>query len=447
VSARIDDVEVTLGENLVTQLKIAEFPNSFAAEPCKVAVVGFGTVGSSVARILSQRGLETLQLRYICNRNLSKKNVAGIAKQVEWTENFEDILDSDVDVVVELIGGLHPAEDWVRRALKAGKSVVTANKQLIANRGPELTRLAQEHGQHIIFGASVAGGIPVISGLQEGLAGDRIVKLQGILNGTCNYILTRIENAGLSFEQALAEAQAKGFAEANAEEDIDGHDARAKLTILCRAALKCDILPEQIAAYSIAEIEQLDFEYAHDLGYTIRQVSTAELHNGGILARVQPSLVDKKSALARVTGSKNLLVASGEFGGDTEFSGFGAGGGPTAVAVVSDVVWLAMNRQRSACNNSTPVRCRDVSADFDSAAYVRFKVDDRPGIIAAIASCFAAHGINIDSIRQQKGHDKSCLPFVITLESCRSSILEKALKEIRSLDFLVAPPVSMPVIG
>lgn len=428
---------------------------------CRVGLIGFGTVGRSVARILTA-GAGQLQLTHVYNRNVARKRVDWVKGDVVWTDNVEDVLNSDCDVVLELIGGLDPAEGWVRRTLESGKSVVTANKQLMARFGPELLQLAAEHGRHLLYGASVAGGIPVLLGLQEGLAGDRIQRISGILNGTCNYILSQIENAGISFGEALEQAQAKGFAEANASEDIDGFDARAKLTILARTALNAALEPEQVETRSIREVEQIDFAYAHDLGCTIRQISRAELGidprllneadvghgEGGVLyARVQPCLVAQSSALARVTGSQNVVVSKGEFGGETVFSGHGAGGDPTAVAVVSDLLWLARNHDNAASAGASASRKLKVSGDFNSAHYVRFKVADKPGIIAALANVFSRHGINIDAVLQRPGFSKASLPFVITLEPCRSERLREALVEIRGLDFHVAAPVDMPVLG
>src|SRR3954447_14932515 len=220
-----------------------------------VAIVGFGTVGSSVARILSERGGEDLRLTHIFNRQIARKRNAALSPSIRWTEDINDVLSSDAHIVIELIGGLEPAGDWIRKALKSGKSVVTANKQLIARHGAELVRLARENGQHIAFGASVAGGVPVISGLQEGLAGDQLLKLCGILNGTCNYILSRIETAGVSFTDALKEAQKLGFAEADPTEDVDGLDARAKLTILASAGLRVSVKHSDIPARSISMLE------------------------------------------------------------------------------------------------------------------------------------------------------------------------------------------------
>src|SRR5215813_13869579 len=226
---------------------------------CKVAIVGFGTVGSSVARILSERSLPGVQITHICNRNVTRKKVDWLSDDVIWTEDFNDILKSDANIVVEVIGGQKPAGEWISKALSAGKSVVTANKQVISRRGQEFEKLAAQKGCHIVFGASVAGGVPVISGLEEGLAGDELFRIYGILNGTCNYILSQIESAGVSFEEALSEAQRLGFAEADPTEDVDGLDARAKLAILARMGLHSSAEPEQILARSISAITALDF--------------------------------------------------------------------------------------------------------------------------------------------------------------------------------------------
>jgi homoserine dehydrogenase len=352
-----------------------------------------------------------------------------------------------VDIVAELIGGLEPAGSWVRKALRAGKSVVTANKQLIARHGTELIRLARENNQHLAFGASVAGGVPVISGLQEGLAADQLVQLCGILNGTCNYILTRIESAGISFEAALQEAQNLGFAEADPSEDVEGHDARAKLTILARTGLRVSVDPLDIQARSIASIEPVDFEYAKLLNCTIRQISRAEKSSDKLFASVQPTLVHESSPLAAVEGGQNLVMSTGKFGGETVFAGHGAGGNPTAVAVVSDLISIVRSRQSNGVAfDEGPTSTLSVSADFTSRHYLRFTVKDEPGIIAALALVFCRSGINIDSVFQKPGYPKSKLPFVITLEPCSNALVEEALKHIAELDFHVYPCLNLAIL-
>ncbi len=452
--------DTTGNRNVVGEEKVG-------AQYCKVALLGFGTVGSSVARILCQRSNTHLRLTHVLNRNVARKQkqVDWLPSSVKWTENIDDVLSSDVEIVVELMGGLQPTEDWIRRALAAGKSVVTANKQLIARCGPELIALARQMHQQIEFGASVAGGVPVISGLHEGLAGDDLFKIRGILNGTCNYILSQIEANGIPFATALREAQKLGFAEADPTEDIEGLDARAKLAILARVGLHCEVRAESIMARSIAPIDTIDFEYANQLGCTIRQISWAELSaeqeaglrtkshekstGGDLFAAVQPALVELASPLARVAGSQNLVVATGTYGGETVFGGHGAGGNPTAVAVVSDILAIARSRQgaRTMTDAGRPEhRSPAVTADFTAKHYLRFLVKDRPGIIATLATLLSENGINIDSVLQKPGCPKTHLPFLITLEECRASLVDQALRQINALDFLVQPCLHMPIL-
>ena len=429
------------------------------AQNCNVALVGFGTVGSSVARILCERSNTHLRLTHILNRNVARKKVDWLPSSVQWTENIDDVLSSNVDVVVEVMGDLQPTEGWIRRALESGKSVVTANKQLIARVGPELIALARRMNQQIAFGASVAGGVPVISGLHEGLAGDELFKIRGILNGTCNYILSQIESTGIPFATALREAQKLGFAEADPTEDIDGLDARAKLTILARVGLHCNVSAENISARSISAIDSVDFEYANQLGCTIRQISRAELRTESraeskttskgdeLFAAVQPALVELSSPLARVEGSQNLVMATGTYGGETVFGGHGAGGHPTAVAVVSDILAIARAKQVGMSYSGPPVeKTPTVTADFTTKHYLRFMVKDRPGIIASLATILSQCGINIDAVVQKPGCPKSHLPFLITLEECKASLVEQALLQINSLDFLVQPCLHLPIL-
>jgi homoserine dehydrogenase len=367
-------------------------PKDDHASICNVALLGFGTVGSSVARILCERGGTRLRLTHILNRNVSREKVAWLPSAVQWTEDIYDILSSDVDIVVEVMGGIQPAGDWIRHAFVAGKSVVTANKQLMAEYGPELISMARRTKQQIQFGASVAGSVPVISGLHEGLADDDLFKICGILNGTCNYILSQIESSGMPYTTALREAQKLGFAEADPTQDIEGLDARAKLAILARVGLHCNVRPESIAARAIASIDSIGFEYANQLGCTIRQISWAELKADGLFAAVQPALVELTSPLARVQGNRNLVMATGTHGGETLFGGYGAGGHPTAVAVVSDILAVARCKQAGMSYVGQPVeKMPTVTVDFTTKHYLRFMVKDQPGIIANLATRSGSH--------------------------------------------------------
>jgi len=300
-------------------------PKSSASHPLRIAIFGFGTVGSSVARILVESKPESLKLTHVFNRGVARKRADWVPADVVWSEDADAVLASDVDVVVELAGGLDPAGSWVRRALEAGKSVVTANKKLIAFHGVDLERLAAAKGGHLKYGAAVAGGIPVIPGLEQGLAGDQIERIEGILNGTCNFILSKMEG-GAEYAAVLAEAQSKGYAEADPTEDVGGFDARAKLAILMRLALRVQVDPEEIVPRPITTISQVDFSYARDLGCTIRQVARAQQTAGAIAASVGPMLVAQRSPLAWSRGTENMVIASGRYGGDVVFSGHGAGG-------------------------------------------------------------------------------------------------------------------------
>ncbi len=415
---------------------------------CRVAVVGFGTVGHALARLLQSRnGEHPLHLTHICNRHVARKKVSWTAPEVVWTESMKDVLESGADVVVELMGGLDPAYELVVRALRCGKSVVTANKQLMAHFGSQVLQIANEHGQYLGFGACVAGGVPVLTGLQDGLAGDRIVQIRGILNGTCNYILSRLEQGGISFPDALREAQKAGFAEADPSFDLDGQDAAAKLVILTRVGLKVAIEPEKVTCRTIRNLSTIDFGYAKELECTIRQISTVMMKEGEVYVAVEPSLVKRESPLAKATGSQNLIVSTGQFGGETMFGGQGAGGDPTAVAVLSDLVQAASHmRNRQLRPAHSRVADCEPTLEPESSHYVRFMVRDRPGIIAALAAVFAKHGMNLRAILQKPGYDKEALPFVITLEPCSQNLLAAAMEEIKGLDFLVESPISMPIV-
>jgi homoserine dehydrogenase len=412
-----------------------------SARPLRIALFGFGTVGSSVARILIESRPQGLELTHIFNRGVARKRVDWVPSSVVWSEDADQVLASDVDVIVELAGGLDPAGTWVRRALEAGKSVVTANKKLIAFRGIDLERLAAAMGGHLKYGAAVAGGIPVIPGLEQGMAGDRIERIEGILNGTCNFILSKME-AGAEYAPVLAEAQAKGYAEADPTEDVGGFDARAKLAILMRLALRAQVDPEEIVPRPITSITAVDFSYARDLGCTIRQIARAEQVEGRIAAAVGPMLVASRSPLAWSRGTENMVIASGHYGGDVVFSGHGAGGHPTAVAVVSDLLALAHGSRRV----EIPSAPAHLDAEFEVPHYIRFLVRDRPGIVAAITTALANEQINIRAIVQKPGYPADALPFVVTVEPCKTSALKRALAPVRALECMLVEPLDLQML-
>jgi len=411
----------------------------------RVAILGFGTVGSSVAQVLAAQKFPGIELAWIYNRDIDRKRAHAAAKFVpdtaKWTENIDDVLNSRVDVVIETIGGLDPMEKWIRRALSSGKSVVTANKQLIAYRGVALARLAQKNKASLAYNAAVAGGVPVIPATLQGLQGDRITRLSGILNGTCNFILSHME-AGADYGEVLEKAQAAGYAEANPSADVDGYDARAKLCILARIALHAELDPDAIPTQTIAQVSAVDFHYAQELNCTIRQISRAEVDGRQIRACVGPMLVPSTSPIAWSHGTQNMVVTSGKFGGDVVFSGHGAGGHPTAVAIVSDLLAVA----HGGAPVSLPTKKRQVAGEFLAPRYLRFVVADEPGIVGAITGALGKVGVNIDSILQRPGYPKDCLPFVITTEACLTSTIEKALRAIEKFSFILDAPLCLQIL-
>ena len=419
-------------------------------EPLNIALLGFGTVGSSFAEVLASKQSDRLHLSYILNRGAAGKRrhakSSFVPSDTIWTERIEDILaDPQVHIVVELIGGLEPVSGWLQAALEAGKHVVTANKQLIAHHGTTLFALAHERRAQLLYGASVAGGVPVIPGIVQGLSGDRITRLSGIVNGTCNFILSAMEN-GADYPEVLREAQRLGYAEADPAADVDGGDARAKLCILARLALGAEVSANDVPAQTISRISAVDFAYARELGCTIRQVSRAQLDGSSespsIRARVGPMLVPRTSPVAWSHGTQNMVVTSGRFGGDVVFSGHGAGGHATAVAVLSDVLAIA--------DGSYPVQRTaqqyPLSDDVPAPHYLRMVVDDKPGIISAISGALAKFSVNIDSILQRRGYPSSRLPFVVTTEPCLRSTVEAAVAEMSGMDALVEPPLVLEIL-
>ena len=421
-----------------------------AAKPLNLALLGFGTVGSSFAEVLHAANQPDIRITRIFNRGVDRKRTHNRAQFVPanclWTERIEDVLTAaDIDAVVELMGGTDPTGAWLTAALGAGKHVVTANKQLIASQGPALFALAQQHGVQLLYGAAVAGGVPVIPGITQGISGDRIHRLSGILNGTCNFILSAMEH-GADYPEMLRKAQELGYAEADPSADVDGFDARAKLCILARLALEAEIDPGSISAQTIAQVSAVDFAYARELNCTIRQVSRATLDSRAdgptVRARVGPMLVPHTSPVAWSHGTQNMVVTSSRFGGDVVFSGHGAGGHATAVAVLTDVLAVAAGSYPIPIT-ATP---HTVSGDIFAPHYLRLVVDDKPGIISAISGALAKFSVNIDSIVQRRGYPSHRLPFVVTVEPCFRSTVEAAVAEMSGMDALVEPPLLLEIL-
>ena len=413
-------------------------------KPLRVALLGFGTVGGSVARILSERPelADRLQLTHIFNRGVARKRAAWVPSSTVWTEDVEDLFRSKPDAVVEVVGGIDPAGGWVRRALQQGAAVVTANKMLLAAHAPELLHLAVINHTQLRFEAAVAGGVPLIHGVREGLAGDRLTRVAGILNGTSNYVLSRMAGGDEPMAAVLDEAQRLGYAEADPSADVDGDDAGAKLVVLAGIAFRRHVRLADIPRRSIRPISAADFRYASRLGCTIRQIAMVDTRGDGFHAFVGPALVLRGSNFGLNMGANNIVSIAGHYGGENSFSGAGAGGPATAVAVVSDLLSLTQ-REQDHGEEWLPARVVGPPA---RPYYLRFVVRDRPGILASIAASLARQGINLDAVLQEPGYPKGELPFVITVEACEEVALGKAVREIAAADFNAEPPLALPML-
>src|SRR5262245_55595239 len=418
---------------------------SLRKAPLKVALLGFGTVGASVARILVERPelANRLELTHVFNRSVTRKRADWVPSSVTWTDSFDDVLSGRPDVVVEVVGGVTPAHEWVSKAIDQGASVVTANKMLLAAHGPELLSAAARKGVRLRFEAAVGGGVPLIHGVREGLAGDSLTGVAGILNGTCNYILSRMAATGEPMDLVLADAQRLGYAEADPSADVDGHDAAAKLVVLAGIAFHRHLKATEIPTRSIRPISSADFQYARRMACTIRQVSQARTRDSGFYASVGPVLVQQISAFGRNEGANNIVSIFGRYGGESSFSGAGAGGPATAVAVVSDLLALSTSGE---AREAEQWRAGAIVAPAAMPYYLRFVVRDCPGIIATIAAALAKQDINLDALHQETGYPKDSLPFVITVEPCEEVALSAALAEIGRAPWHAEPPLALPML-
>ena len=426
----------------------------------RVGIVGYGNVGRATAEILAANAED------ICRRldgvsvvvtRISRKTLRGTEtgpNGVQIVSDWRQVATAnDVDIVVEAIGGTTTAFEVVRTALEHGKAVVTANKSLIAKHGEELFALAREKHLPIGIEASVAGGVPVIRAISEALAADRITAIYGIVNGTCNYILTQMELRGLDFAAALEQAQAAGYAEAEASLDIDGWDARDKIAILARIAFGLSVNPQEIPVSGIREITATDLHYAHRLNSTIRLVASAERTKDGVHIAVQPWLEPRDSMLAKVDGANNAIFIAAERVGTQMLYGRGAGGDATGTAVLSDVLQIAQQIAKgqtapshlAGFHDAAPLRF--TSRQQPMCWFLRLAVNDAPGILARTAQAIADEGINIDSVIQEPHMRKDRLSFVITLETTEETKVQRAVKTIDRFEFMREPVLLLPMIS
>lgn len=426
----------------------------------KVGVIGLGNVGSGTLTILAENGEQIasklgfrLRVTAVCSRSAAEKRIPAALGTVARYTDWRDVVSSpDVDIVAELVGGTGAAREIVEAAIAAGKSVVTANKELMALEGAGIWDRAIQSGINLAMEASVAGGIPIHAVLREGISGDRITALYGILNGTSNFILTEIEKRGSDFADVLAEAQRLGYAEADPSADIDGFDARSKLALLAALAFGERITPSDIYTEGIRRISPVDFQYAHKLGHTIRLVCAARATREGLLLSVRPALIPLSTILASVQGAYNAVWVRGHYGADTFYYGRGAGPHPTGVAVVSDLMRVAREIRSGSPGRVSPFAHEEL-AEYKPipitlqtrAWYLRFRVKDRPGIIAALAGILAEKRVSLDAVLQLPSETKTDLPFVITLEPTNEASVREALEKMSALDFLTEPPLALPM--
>jgi homoserine dehydrogenase len=425
-----------------------------------VGIVGVGNVGSGTLQILAENAHSIqeklgfpLRVKAVCSRSIHNQSFPALDASVLRTTDWREVIaHPGVDIVAELIGGAGTAAQVIESAFGAHKSVVTANKELMALRGAELWQSAIASGVNLAMEASVAGGIPIHNVLREGIAGDRVIGLFGILNGTSNFILTEIERSNASFNSVLSEAQRLGYAEADPSADIDGLDARSKLAILAALAFGEKLTPADIFTEGIRRILPVDFEYAHQLRHTIRLLCSARQTNSGLLLSVRPCLVPSSTILANVTGAYNAIWVKGLYGEDTFYYGRGAGSTPTGVAVVSDLMKVAREIRFGSPDRVSPFAHERLGeykplpiTEFESAYYIRFRVEDRPGIIATLAGILAKHKISLDAILQLPSENWRDLPFVITTVPAKEQAIREAIGEMRTADFLLESPLAMPL--
>lgn len=424
----------------------------------RVALAGLGTVGGGVLRLLEANGAliarragRAIEVVAVSARDRGKNRGVDLSG-VAWEDDAAALARrADVDVVVELVGGADgPALTLARAALAAGKHLVTANKAMLAHHGLELARAAEIAGVACKFEAAVAGGVPVVKGLREGAAANEIARVTGILNGTCNFILTKMEADGRDFVEVLSEAQALGFAEADPSFDIDGVDAAHKLSLLASLAFGTRPAFAAVEASGIREVIAADIAEAAALGYRVRLVGVAEASAGGLFQRVHPHLVPVSHPLAHVTGALNAVVLDGNFVGQLIFSGRGAGDGPTASAVVADLIDIARGEFGPAFSMPAAALAEPRVADAGERrgrAYLRLAVADRVGVLAEIAAAMRDAGVSIESLIQRgAGADDSVLVAIVTHEGPERCIAA-ALERLRGSPSLAGRPMWMPLLG
>ncbi len=421
-----------------------------------IGLLGFGTVGAGVVEALRKNGdllaARTgvrLVLRKIADLDLERDRGVALDRALLTTDALSVIDDPAIQIVVELIGGTKIARTFIARALEHGKPVVTANKALLAECGAGIFRLAAKHGVAVGFEASVAGAIPIVKALREGLVGNRIARVYGILNGTCNYILTRMEREGDTFDHALKEAQAHGYAESDPTLDVDGWDTAHKAVILASLAHGFPVDMAAVHVEGIRTLAKVDIDYARVLGYRVKLLGVVKAEPDGIDVRVHPTLIPANHMLSSVNGVFNAVMVDGDIAGQTVYFGRGAGRLPTASAVVSDLADLAVTMAAGApfpptLPHDLPGRCLNIG-EISSRYYLRISLLDKPGVMGALTTVLGNHGISIASVVQKETHAGRNVPVIIVTHRAREADMNIALAEIDARPFVGAKTIRLRI--
>ena len=426
-------------------------------EPLRIGIAGLGTVGCGLLSLLEQnrdiietRARRRLEVVAISARNRDRARPIDISSYAWEDDPIALARHPDIDLVLELMGGSDgPALALTRACLEQGRALVTANKALLAHHGNELVALAEKHSAPLRFEAAIAGGIPVVSGIRTGLAGNRISAVYGVLNGTCNYILTKMEQEGLPFDVVLGEAQREGYAEADPSFDIDGVDAAHKLSLLAALCFDSFVDFANVATEGIREISSTDISYAQDLDHRIRLIGLARLEDGKLFQRVHPCLVPASHPLAHVHDTLNAVVVEGNHVGPVLLQGYGAGAKPTASAVISDVITIA--RGAGGAMLSSPAKNLRVledapQADHIGRYYIRMMVADRSGVLAEVTSILGDEGVSVESLLQKGLSEDQKAHLVLTTHATRQDAIDRALTRFKMLDSMVGQPVMMHIL-
>ncbi len=412
-------------------------------EKIKVGLLGCGTVGSGVYKILQQNstsiankaGAEVTVSKVLVkdkNENLQVK-----VEKEQLTDDFNDVInDEEIEIIIEVIGGVEPAKNFVMQAIKTGRSVITANKELIAKHGKEILATAEENGVDLFFEASVGGGIPIIAPLKENLAGNKVNKIMGIVNGTTNYILTKMSSEGKKFDEVLKQAQDLGYAEADPTSDIEGYDAAYKLAILASIVFESRVDLKDIYLEGITKITKDDIDYAKELGYEIKLLAIGKEEEGQIEVMVHPTLIPKAHQLAKVNDAFNAIFVEGDAIGQVMFYGPGAGQMPTGSAIVGDLIAAARNinfdaRGRISCTCFEEKKVKKQS-EIETSFYLRLEVEDEPGVLGNITALLGENNVSIESVIQ-KGRSDDTVPLVLITHKVKEGDLNRALEEIKKL--------------